>query len=182
VSVTRSGSKYQLGYGTDPYGQDFCGIWELETARLVAEFPQTTRGWQDAWARYAELEAADVDALDWNMRNEGARDARMAFTLGWIGPVLAWGAGLLPGLALHYGYRARSRLRVSGSRRARHEAKAGIVLGWIGFVALLTIAATAFDSVSCGALSCVPASLPILVGLVAGAGATLIHQLIVRSR
>lgn len=89
--------------------------------------PNMVQGPDGKWHTAEPTEARD------RTETRGKRLAIAALVCG-----LVWGFGSLSLAALIYGYVALSRIRKEGGS-GRRIAGAGIVLGWIGIVALITI-------------------------------------------
>ncbi|MEX2407104.1 MAG: hypothetical protein WD834_07170 [Actinomycetota bacterium] len=52
VTITHRGNTYAVGYG-----ETFYGVWSLGGGSPLQRFERTDPGWQQAWARFQQLEA-----------------------------------------------------------------------------------------------------------------------------
>ncbi len=53
VTITHRGNTYAVGYG-----ETFYGVWNLDGGSPLQRFERTDGGWQQAWARFQQLEGA----------------------------------------------------------------------------------------------------------------------------
>jgi hypothetical protein len=52
VTITHRGNAYGVGYG-----ETFYGVWSLRGGAPLQRFEWSDAGWQQAWARFQQLEA-----------------------------------------------------------------------------------------------------------------------------
>jgi hypothetical protein len=52
VTITHRGNTYAVGYG-----ETFYGLWSLSGGPPLQRFERSDAGWQQAWARFQQLEA-----------------------------------------------------------------------------------------------------------------------------
>lgn len=53
VTITHRGNRFAVGYG-----ETFYGVWNLSGGAPLQRFERTDGGWQQAWARFQQLEGA----------------------------------------------------------------------------------------------------------------------------
>ena len=52
MTITHRGNRFAVGYG-----ETFYGVWNLSGGAPLQRFERTDGGWQQAWARFQQLEA-----------------------------------------------------------------------------------------------------------------------------
>ena len=134
ISISQSGYRFLLGYGSD-----FYGIWDREApGPPVERFPRTDSGWQAAWQRFRSLEPT-VPVHETNQSNITQQTNGLAVASLVLGILWLWWIGSV--LALVFGYSAMGAIdRSSGRQGGRGLAVAGVVLGWVGVGTLILFA------------------------------------------
>jgi Domain of unknown function (DUF4190) len=146
IQFSYTGQRFVLGYGPE-----FYGIWDrLAPASPIQRFPRTDDGWRAAWQQYSSWEpgaqpvskssGSSPTPVQWPAPGPGYSQphttngkAIASMVLGivwlyWVGSILA----------LIFGYIAKSEIdRSHGTQSGRGMAIAGIVLGYVGLLALV---------------------------------------------